>query len=78
MVIEIRDDRHLGALTGLSHAQFAQLLPSFSRVYQAKRPTDYEQAVQAGQRQRQLGGGRKGKLPTLADKLLFVLYYYKN
>lgn len=78
MVIEIRDDRHMRALTGLSQAQFAQLLPTFSRVYQAKRQTDYEQAMQAGQRQRQLGGGRKGKLPTLADKLLFVLYYYKN
>lgn len=78
MEIEIRDDRHMRALTGLSQAQFAQLLPTFSTVYQAKRQAAYEQAVQTGQRQRQLGGGRKSKLPTLADKLLFILYYYKT
>jgi hypothetical protein len=78
MVLEIRDERQMRALTGLTQAQFAQLLPSFSEVYQAKRQADYEQAVQSGQRQRQPGGGRKSKLPTMADKLLFVLYYYKN
>jgi hypothetical protein len=78
MVIEIRDDRHMCALTGLTQAQFAELLPAFSAVYLAKRQADYEQAVQAGKRQRKVGGGRKSKLATLADKLLFVLYYYKS
>lgn len=78
MVLEIRDDRQMRALTGLSQAQFSQLLPTFSEVYQAKRQAEYEQAVQGGERQRQPGGGRKSKLPTMADKLLFVLYYYKN
>lgn len=78
MILEIRDERQMRALTGLSQAQFAQLLPTFSEVYQAKRQADYEQAVQSGKRQRQLGGGRKSKLPTMADKLLFVLYYYKT
>ncbi len=78
MVLEIRDDRQMRALTGLSRAKFAQLLPTFGKVYQAKSQTDYENALQEGQRQRQPGGGRKSKLPTMADKLLFVLYYYKN
>jgi hypothetical protein len=78
MVLEIRDDRQMRALTGLTQAQFAQLLSTFSEVYQAKRQADYEAAVQSGRRQRQPGGGRKSKLPTMADKLLFVLYYYKN
>ena len=77
MVIKIRDDRQMQALTGLSQAQFEQLLPTFSEIYLAKRQADYAEAVQAGTRQRKQGGGRKGKLPTLADKLLFVLYYYK-
>jgi Helix-turn-helix of DDE superfamily endonuclease len=27
---------------------------------------------------RKPGGGCKGKLPTMAEKLLFVLYYYKT
>ena len=43
MVIEIRDDRQMRALTGLSQAQFAQLLPTFSAVYQAKRQADGQQ-----------------------------------
>jgi hypothetical protein len=57
MILEIRDDRQMRALTGLSQAEFAQLLPTFGQVYQAKRQADYEQALQEGQRQRQLGGG---------------------
>lgn len=78
MVIKIRDERQMQALTGLSQAEFEQLLPTFSAVYAAKRQAEYEQAEQAGQRQRKPGGGRKGNLPTVADKLLFVLYYYKT
>ena len=74
---KIRDDRQLRALTGLGFAEFERLLPVFSAVYEAERQKRYDQAVQAGTRRRKLGGGRKSKLPTLADKLLFVLYYYK-
>ena len=78
MVIEIRDERQMRSLTGLSDAEFDQLLPTFTEIYLAKRQAEYEQTVQAGNRQRNRGGGRKSKLPTIADKLLFVLYYYKN
>ena len=77
MINKIRDDRQLRALTGLGFAEFERLLPVFSAVYEAERQKRYEQAVQAGTRRRKLGGGRKSKLPTLADKLFFVLYYYK-
>ena len=77
MINKIRDDRQLRALTGLGFAEFERLLPVFSAAYEAERQKRYEQAVQAGTRRRKLGGGRKSKLPTLADKLLFVLYYYK-
>jgi hypothetical protein len=66
------------ALTGLSLAEFERLLPIFTAVYETDRQTRYEQAWQAGQRQRKAGGGRKSKLPTLADKLLFVLYDFKD
>jgi hypothetical protein len=78
MVLEIRDDRHWRSLTGLSQAKFEQLLCTFTVVYQEAQQAAYEAAVAAGTRQRQLGGGAKGKLPTPADKLLFVLYYYKT
>lgn len=77
MVIEIRDDRHMRSLTGLSQTQFNRLLPMFATVYEENQQAAYEKGVVAGTRQRKPGGGCKGKLPTLADKLLFVLYYYK-
>lgn len=78
MVLEIRDDRQWRALTGLSQAQFEQLLQTFTVVSQEAQHAAYAAGVAAGTRQRQPGGGAKGKLPTYADKLLFVLYYYKT
>jgi hypothetical protein len=65
------------SLTGLSLSQFESLLETFSAVYREMRQHAYETECAAGTRQRRPGGGAKGKLPTLADKLLFVLYYYK-
>jgi hypothetical protein len=78
VVIEIRDDRHMRSLTGLSPVQFHQLLPTFTEVYQDTQQAVYEKGVAAGTRQRKPGGGAKGKLPTMSDKLLFVLFYYKT
>ncbi len=78
MVLEIRNDRQWRALTGLSQTQFDQLLLTFTMVYQETQQKAYEASVAAGTRQRRPGGGAKGKLPTCADKLLFVLYYYKT
>ena len=74
----IRDDRQMKALTGLSQAQFNALLPAFSDIYQAAQQQTYEDGVKSGTRRRKPGGGCKGKLRTIADKLLFVLYYYKT
>jgi Helix-turn-helix of DDE superfamily endonuclease len=76
--MQIRDDRQMKALTGLSQAQFNSLLPVFRNVYQATQQHAYEAGVKSGTRRRKPGGGAKGKLPTLAEKLLFVLYYYKT
>src|SRR5215470_14290197 len=78
MGLQIKDDRQMKALTGLSQAQFADLLPVFSDTYQTTQQQTYEQGVESGTRRRKPGGGSKGKLPTMADKLLFVLYYYKT
>jgi hypothetical protein len=66
------------ALTGLSQAQFDHLLPVFSDLYQASQQHTYEKGVESGTRRRKPGGGSKGKLPTMAEKLLFVLYYSKT
>ena len=72
MGLLVRDNRQMKALTGLSQDQFDFLLPVFSNIYQARQQKTCEDGVQAGQRKRQPGGGAKGKLPTMADKLQFV------
>src|SRR4029434_6515024 len=78
MGIQVRDERHMKALTGLSQAQFDDLLPAFSDIYGATQRRHYEEGVASGTRRRKPGGGTKGKLPTMPEKLLFVLYYYKT
>ena len=78
MELQVRDERQLKALTGLSQTQFDHLVPVFSTIYTEKQQQEYEEGVAAGTRRRKPGGGAKGKLRTLADKLRFVLYYYKT
>jgi hypothetical protein len=78
MLEKIRDDRQMKAMTGLSQEKFGQLLPTFSRVYEQERAKAYEKGLAAGTRSRKPGGGQKGKLPQLADKLYFILSYYKT
>lgn len=78
MELQVRDERQLKALTGLSQTQFDHLVPVFSTIYTEKQQQEYEDGVAAGTRRRKPGGGAKGQLRTLADKLLFVLYYYKT
>jgi Helix-turn-helix of DDE superfamily endonuclease len=78
MGLVIRDDRQMKALTGVSQAQFDFLLPVFRHVYQEAQDKRYVDGVEAGMRSRKPGAGIKGKLPTMADKLTFVLYYYKT
>ena len=65
------------ALTGLSNEQFKQLLPTFSQVYREVEWQEFEKGLANNKRKRKPGGGAKGKLPKMEDKLLFVLYYYK-
>ncbi len=78
MGLLIRDNRQMKALTGLSQDQFDSLLPVFSNIYRDAQQKIYEDGLKSGKRKRQPGGGAKGRLPTMADKLQFVLYYYKT
>ena len=68
--------REFLAATGLTHAEFVRLLPAFTAAYAALYPSD--QTWQGKVRQRQVGGGAKGVLPQMADKLLFLLVYQKT
>src|SRR5688500_20386754 len=78
MGFQVRDDRQMKALPALSQAQFDFLLPVFSAIYQATQQQRYAEGLTSGTRRRKPVGGTKGKLPTMAEKLLFVLYYYKT
>jgi DDE superfamily endonuclease/Helix-turn-helix of DDE superfamily endonuclease len=63
-------------LTGLTVAAFETLLAAFGRAYQDDcHERDHERPTP---RQRRQGGGRKGALPTLADKLVFLLFYFRH
>lgn len=73
----IRDSRQLRAMTGVSEGQFEALKKNFDEVYEEQKQKEYEEAVERGERKRKRGGGRKGNLSTIEDKLLFVLFYLK-
>jgi hypothetical protein len=68
--------REFLAATGLTHAEFARLLPAFAAAYAALYPSD--KTWQGQRRQRQVGGGAKGLLAQMEDKLLFIRVYQKT
>ena len=72
---DIRNDRQFKALTGMSRTEFEQFLPTFTEAYEELRQEAYE--AQRATRQRKPGGGPKGKLPEMSQKLFFILYYWK-
>ena len=75
---EVRDDRQMRALTGLNMNQFALLTEAFGKTYEEIQQQDYLSGFAKGERQRKPGGGRKGKLPRIKDKLFFTLMYLKT
>ena len=68
--------REFLAATGLTHDEFMRVLPAFVAAYTACYPLD--NTWQGKVRQRQVGGGAKGILAQMEDKLLFILVYQKT
>ena len=68
--------REFLAATGLTHTEFARLLPTFATAYAALYPSD--QTLEGKPRQRRVGGGATGALPQMEDKLLFILVFQKT
>jgi hypothetical protein len=68
--------REFLAATGLTHAEFARLLPAFATAYAMLYPPD--KTLEGKPRQRQVGGGATGALPQMEDKLLFILVFQKT
>lgn len=70
-----RERRKFLAFTGLTLKEFKALLPAFTRAYCRKYAS--HKTLAGKKRQRQVGGGRRGLLPTPEQKLLFILVYLK-
>ena len=68
--------REFLAATGLTDEEFQAVLPSFAECYEQARPPKPKPTKKKKPRAR--GGGRRGQLPELADKLLFILVYQKT
>lgn len=68
--------RKFVSLTSLTPEEFEYLLPAFEQAYQRVFP---ESQTKTGQvRERKSGGGRKGVLASIEQKLLFALVYQKS
>jgi len=63
--------REFLAATGLTHEEFARVLPAFAAAYAVLSPPD--KTWEGKVRQRQSGGGTTGVLPQMEDTLLFIL-----
>jgi hypothetical protein len=77
VIPEIRDERQMRALTGVPAEKFSTLEAAFALALTDEKERTYQEGLAAGKGQRKPGGGQKGKLPTIYDKLVFLLYYLK-
>ncbi len=75
--IELKEKpREFLAVTSLTDEEFQVLLPTFERCYQLSfKP---KPKATKKKKSRATGGGRKGKLSDIKDKLLFILAYQKT
>jgi DDE superfamily endonuclease/Helix-turn-helix of DDE superfamily endonuclease len=64
------------AVTGLRLEEFECLLPSFEKCFQLS--TKPKPKATKKKKRRATGGGRKGSLSIIEDKLLFILSYQKT
>ena len=68
--------RKFVSLTSLTPEEFEYVLPAFEAAYQQVFPATQTRTGQ--KRERKSGGGRKGVLASIEQKLLFALVYQKS
>ncbi len=68
--------REFLSVTSLTDEEFQVLLPTFEKCYQSLLPPKPKPTKK--HKQRAKGGGRKSKLVSISDKLLFILAYQKT
>jgi hypothetical protein len=64
-------------LTGVPTEKLPILEDAFAVALDDEKERAYQKGFSKGKRQRKPGGGQKGKLPTVHEKLTFLLYYLK-
>lgn len=74
----LRRPRLLRALTSLDLGEFERLLPAFEAAWVEATSGAQVLTTRGTLRRRAYGAGSKGVLPTAADKLLFILFYFKS
>lgn len=72
-----KGDRVMKAWTGISVAEFKEMIRDFEGALNQQKQLDYEEGLKKGERQRKPGGGSTGKLKTVEEKLFFILTYLK-
>jgi len=73
----LRDNRLMKGLTGMTVPEFNDLEKDFGQELEKEEQSRYRTALKKGKRQRKPGGGRKGELRTMYDKLFSILFYFK-
>jgi len=74
---ELKENRRkFVSFTSLTPEEFIVLLPAFERAYLKKYPVS--KTKEGNTRKRKAGGGRKGSLASIEQKLLFALVYQKS
>jgi hypothetical protein len=68
--------REFLAVTSLTDEEFQALLPTFEKCYELLLPPKPKPSKKKKQRAR--GGGRRAKLTSPSEKLLFILVYQKT
>ena len=70
-----RDRQKFLTFTGLTLKEFKSWLPAFTAAYRCQ--YESHQRLIGRKRERKVGGGRRGRLDTIEQKLLFILVYQK-
>lgn len=70
----LKNERLTLALTGLNSKEFIDFLSVFAKAWREKKT---EQHILNSTGQRAIGGGRKGFLKSMPEKLFFILFYFK-
>ena len=71
-----KNARKFVSLTSLTPEEFEFLLPAFEQAYRRTYPIS--KTMTGKKRERKAGGGRKGTLSNIEQKLLFALVYQKS